>query len=422
MLLLFKNFRYLLITLVYFILVFSLLCGANLHVLGPLSLRHISTVVLLDVAIFFRKRNRYKIGALPLYIGYLIVAFICGFLNGEYVNQFFWQSMYTYHVPCIAIALGLPALIKDNNHIKLFVMSLIGLYVLNSLLTYFQYYNENWAWAMAQRISSQAEEGLGKAEMYTESSENLLGYAIVAGAFGFVVTNGYFLASYLPVIAYRMNQKGWINMIIVSAFLVFAGIAIFFTQQRMAFLSLVLFVGFYVWYGMKSGWRIPLILIAVIFFSYYGLSNIEMGRLTTDTNNDTRMMIFDNFFDFLGRGYWLTGGNEAYMNLYKKSQHNSLLAAWVGGGIFLFIIFVILYFRLLRDNLRIVFELKRKRFQYPFTICFSVASLIFLLYSLTHSAGVQSGSPMFWIVYTMMCVSYNIEYKLECQNQKKYIS
>ena len=404
-----KNLRNIPILIIYFLLVFSMLCGGNLHVLGPFSLRHLSSAFFLIMAVVNRGRIHLKGWAFPLYILFIIVLVLCNFFNGEYVYPSFWRSLYTYHLPCIAVALGLPAMIKDLEHVKLFVWALIGLYVVNSLLSFFQYSNSEFAWAIATMISSQAEEGMETAQMYTESSDNLLGYAVVAGMFGFVVTNGYFLATYLPVITYKINKNGFLNKLIASAFLVFAGVAIFITQQRMAFLSMLLYLFFFVWVGMDKKWRIPLIVIGVIGLSYYGLSNIEMGRLTSDTNNDTRMKIFNDFFDFIGKGYWPFGGSEAYMSLYHKSQHNSFLGAWVSGGVFTFALFVVLYFKLFRDSLNIVIKFKRKKYNYSFTCSFSIAVLIFLLYSLTHSAGVQSGSPMFWIVYTMMCVSYVLE-------------
>lgn len=401
------------ILLTYILLVFSILCGGNLHVAGSFSLRHLSTFVFLIIAVINRRRIHLKDWALPLYLMYILVFCICNIINGEYECHSFWQSLFTYHLPCIGLALGLPALLRDLEHVKLFVWALIILYVINSLLSFFQYSNSELAWAIATNISSQAEEGTEAAQMYTEASDNLLGYAIVAGMFGFVVTNGYFLATYLPVITYRINKDGFVNKLIASAFLVFASAAIFITQQRMAFLSLLLYLFFFVWGGIDKKWRIPLIVIVVIGLSYYGLSNIEMGRLTTDTNNDTRMKIFNDFFDFMGKGYWIFGGNETYLKLYHKSQHNAFLGAWVLGGIFNFAVFVILYFKLLRDSLKKIIKLKRKKSNYSFTLSFSFAVIIFLMYSLTHSAGVQSGSPMFWLVYTMMCVSYSLERKVK---------
>ena len=236
-----------------------------------------------------------------------------------------------------------------------------------------------------------------------------MGLSLVAGAFGFVVTNGYFLATYLSVLTYRINRQGLLNTFTALFLLLLGGSVIFITQQRMAFLSFVLVSCYIFLYGMKRKYRIPLMLIAVMVLLYYGISNIEMGRLNTDTNNDTRIRLFEDFFDFIGKGSWLFGGAVEFRDTYGKAQHNTFLSAWVLGGIFTFVVFVILYFKILIGNMKTIFSHKSRRFLYPFTLCFAVASIIFLLYSVTHSAGVQSGSPMFWVVYSMMCISYTLE-------------
>lgn len=417
----FKIHSYSLSLLTYFLLAFTVLCGGNFHIIGPLSLRHVSTILLLGLAIVLRKRIYIKNWSFPLYLGYLSVAIFCCMINGDIYTRAFWQSLYTYHLPCIAIALGLPALVKNIDQVKLFVWALIGLYVINSLISFFQYFNFELAWTIATRLSSSAEEGMNKAIMYSESSDSLIGYSLVAGVFGFVVTNGYFLATYLPVFTHGIYDKKKIKKLVSIVFFIFAGIAIFITQQRMAFVSFVLFASFFLWFGMDKKWSFIAIFIGLIAISYYGINNIEMGRLSTNTNNDTRIHLFYYFFDFLDRGYWAFGSSEAYTKLYDKAQHNTFLSAWVGGGIPSFLIFTILYFKLFRDNMNKILTLKRKKILYPYTLSFAVASLIFLLYSLTHSAGVNSGSPMFWIVYTMMCISYNIEHKIVETNRSKYI-
>lgn len=401
--------RLFVIVLAYFLLNFSMLCGGDLHVLGPFSMRHLCMFFLFCVAFLMRNKTKMEKTALPLYIGFLIVYVVCNLLNGEFVTQSFLQSLYSYHLPCIALAVGLPALVKDIRHIELFVWSLIALYVFDSLLSVLQYYNSGFAWLVATMINSQSEEGMGRTEMYSAAYGGVMGYSLVAGAFGFVVTNGYFLATYLPVLTYRINKYGFVNSVFSVLFLLLGGCVIFLTQQRMAFLSFVLVSCYIFWYGMGRKYRILLILIAIVVLLYYGISNIEMGRLNSDTNNDTRIKLFEDFFDFISKGYWLFGGAVEFRDTYDKAQHNTFLSAWVLGGILTFVVFVTLYFKILLGNLKTILSHKSQRFFYPFTLCFAVASVIFLLYSVTHSAGVQSGSPMFWVVYSMMCISYSLE-------------
>ncbi len=407
----YKESSEILTVLAYFLINFTMLCGGNTRALGPFSLRHLCMFVLLGVAIFYHKKVRITKGGINLYLIYLLVYTICNLINGEVTSHSFAQSLYTYHGPCLALAFSLPALVKDVKHVKMFVWSLIGLYLINSIVSIFQFMNNGTSWEIANMISNQAEEGMEKAEMYINAEDSLIGYSIIAGLFGFVVTNGYFLSSYLPVFAYRINKKGTSSIVISLLCLAIGGVTIYLSQQRMAFLAFILFLGYFMWFGVKKNYRLYVVLGVVAVLSFYGLNNIEMGRLNLEHDDGSRMRIFGYFMDFLGSEQVLFGGYDQYMESYGEPQHNSFLSAWVFGGFFTFVTFLFLFSKLLFINLKTVYLCTKKRYHYPYTLCFAVASILFLFYSMTHSAGVQSGSPMYWTAYTMMCISLSIEHK-----------
>ncbi len=392
----------------YFLLIFTMLCGGNLHILGPFSLRHLCMFFLFGIAVLTRKKTRIYDKVWQVYLVYLAVYVICNVINGEIVLHSFSQSLFTYHIPCLAIILGLPALVKDINQVKLFVWAFIALYAIDSFLSYFQYINSSFAWAIAYMISSQAEEGMETSEMLA-GNDNMFGYSVVAGVFGFVVTNGYFLSTYLPTITYGLNQKGLLKKLVFGSFLALGGVAIFITQQRMAFLSLLLFLCYLIWFEMRREIRVPLIIAAVLVLSYYGLNNIDLGRISLDHDDSARIQLLKDFTSFLESPSSLFGGAEEYLKMYGRSQHNSFLSSWVGGGFFTFVVYIFLFFKLVSCSVVKILKLNKMRDSFLFTISFAVSMGIFLLYSLTHSSGVQSGSPMFWFAYSMMCISYTIE-------------
>ena len=403
-------FKKVFLIIAFFLLNFSILCGGNFQLLGPFSLRHIAMFALFGFAFLNKSQIPMKQFMLSLYLIYLGVYTLCNIINGEVTTHSFLQSFYTYHVPCIALIVGLPAILKNKEQVHLFVLSLACLYIFDVVLTILQYMNNGLAWAIATRISSSAEDGMESAEMYAEASGSLFGYSLVAGAFGFVVTNGYFLATYLPVLTNRINTNKFKDVFISSILLGIGAVAIFVTQQRMAFISLLLYLGYFVYYGMSKGYRIPIVIIAILFSLFYlDPTSIDMGRLTTDTNNDTRMRLFDDFFKFLDSDQWAFGGAVHYLNTYHKAQHNTFLSAWVLGGIFTFVTYLILYYKLLESCICNLKLLRQYRQYYPLTLSCAIASSIFLIYSITHSVGVQSGSPIFWIVYVLMVISYRYE-------------
>lgn len=406
----------------FFVMNFSMLCGGNFQLLGPLTLRHLCMAFLFAAAIyvFYKKSDRHKPSAkkkhfIPfiLYLCYLFLYCLFNFINGEFTTHSFLQSLYTYHLPCIALIVGLPVLLNNHKKLTFFTYSLILLYLFDALLTALQFVNSSIAWEIATRISSSAEEGMAYAEMHSSTNDSLLGYSIAAGAFGFVVTNGYFLATYLPVVTHRIyNRKMW-DTILSVALLAMGAVAIFLTQQRMAFASMLLYVVFFFWFGFKRKYSIVL-LSALILAGFFVLvfKDFNLGRLAAKGfNDDTRMRLFDNFLDFIDSGAFWYGGAVSFLEKYHKAQHNTFLAAWVLGGVFTFAVYCVLYFNLLWESVkRIWMHRKNTRF-FPYTISYAVGAALFLVYSITHSAGVQSGSPLFWTLFMSLLIADRLERK-----------
>lgn len=405
----------------FFVMNFSMLCGGNFQLLGPLTLRHLCMAFLFAAAIFvfYKRGGRYKPSApkkyfIPfiLYLCYLFLYCLFNLINGEFTTHSFLQSLYTYHLPCIALIVGLPVLLNSNKKLTFFTYSLILLYLFDVLLTSLQFVNSSIAWEIATRISSSAEEGMADAEMYSNTGDSLLGYSIVAGAFGFVVTNGYFLATYLPVVTHRIyNRKVW-DTVLSVALLVVGAVAIFLTQQRMAFAALLLYIVFFFWFGFKRKYSIILILamilggLFVLFFKDFNL-----GRLSAGFNDNTRMRLFGNFVDFIDSGAFWYGGAVAFLEKYHKAQHNTFLSAWVLGGVFTFVVYCVLYFNLLWESVKRIWMHRKNTRLFPYTISYAVGAALFLFYSITHSAGVQSGSPLFWALFMPMLIADRLERK-----------
>ena len=400
----------LLSVLAFFLLNFSILCGGNFRAIGPLTLRHVCMLVLFAVAFFHLREIRIRRDAISLYLLYILVLCFFNVVNQEFTTEYFLRSLYTYHGPCVAIALGLPFLLKDRRRLNCFTYSLILLYLIDVVLTIMQFNNSSIAWRIATFISESAEEGMGAAEMYSDYTSSLLGYSLTAGIFGFVVTNGYYLACCLPVLTYRIFHKNRLDALWAVLMLIVGGVAIFITQQRMAFLCFLLYSLFFIFFGFKKKYGIAVFFL-LLFLGLYvvDINTIDFGRLTSDVNNDTRFALFEGFFEFIKtRAFWY-GGAVAFLEKYQEAQHNTFLSAWVQGGVFTFLLFVVLYFKLLMQSIGKVRRNLRNTQAFPLTIAYALASILFLIYSLTHSAGVQNGSPMFWFFYMAMLAAQPIE-------------
>lgn len=405
----------------YFIIISFMLIGGNLHILGPFSARHLSMFMLFIV--YFVNGTKVQSGKikpahLNIYLIFLGVYIVCNVLNGEFLTSVFLQSFYTYHIPCLALVFGLPAIIKNEHDLRIMVKCIIALFLINLILSYLQFNNNSVAWIVASQISSSAEEGIESAELYNNAYGSIFGYSIVMGLFGFVVTNGYFIASYLPI-ATSSIYKGRVNLIIGIIILLFTIYIGYVVQQRMAFIMILLYVFYLVAIKTQKArivlWTgIGLVVIFVLQSSFW--ETLEFGRLTTSQNNDTRLSIFDDFIDYIGSSESIFGGQVAYHEKYHKYQHNTFTASYTLGGIFTFVTYCILYFKLLITSTRIMRSKTSESKTNSYVLSFALSSIVFLGYSLTHTAGVHSGSPMFWLVYSLLFIS------IEFENNKNNIS
>lgn len=407
--------------LCYFVLTFSILCGGNFQILGPLTLRHLSMIFLFIIPFYIKTHSflQYK-RILYLYMSYLFLYCFFNLINGEFFTHKFLQSIYTYHMPCLAVILGFPRLINNIDRLQCFTYSLIFLYLFDVLLTVLQFSNSNIAWTIATYISDSANEGMEAAEMYSNTSNSLLGYSLVAGVFGFVVTNGYFLATYLPVLTNKIYKKTFGNIIISLILFIIGIIAIFFTQQRMAFISLILYILLFLVIEFKK-YSFPLVcIVAILTLFLLDFNNLELGRITSNVNDGARIRLFANFSEFINSDAFWYGGAGAFLEKYQKAQHNTFLSAWVLGGVFTFICYCLLYINLLLESIKRIYQRIRETEYYSFTISYAVSAILFLFYSLTHSAGVQNGAPMFWTLFIVMLTAEKVESNL-FKNIKKSI-
>lgn len=235
----------------------------------------------------------------------------------------------------------------------------------------------------------------------------MLNRSIVSGITGFVVANGYFTTTLLPIVSkdilsVNRSKKAKYTSIVL---LIIGGITIFMIQQRMAFALFLLYI-----FSLGLLKQNRLILLFTIIFSLtiytFGPTNydIDMGRLVTDNiSQDSRMNQFNNFIYFFNSEYFLWGADLDISSIGNSMGHNTLMDSLRRGGFFTFVIYSILFFLILVKciiNATIAY-----RNNFSFTLATSISCIIFLVYSFTHSTGIQSGAINFWLTYSLMGLS-----------------
>ena len=393
----------------YVLTVFSFLFMTSNKVIGPLCMRHIVALCLFIYSCFYIKKFRFD-RIETLFFAYLFVYIICNIVNGEFFLTTFFTNFLSYHFSSIVLILSIPIIVKSKRDLNLFVGAIAISYFSNCILTIGQFFSFPPSWEIGQMVNDGLTRELENNADIFEYDGGLLGRTITAGFTGFVVTNGYFTTCYLPI-AHQV-LKAHSKYVFFPILIIVALAVTFINQERAAMLLVLLYFLFYVFMYYKPSKLFLLFggLLLLFFYCQDAIFNsMEMGRLM-EFSDSTRGKLWRDFRQFLYTDQLYFGGLDNYISVYKVNQHNCLLAAWTIGGIFTFLSFCVLYFYAL-------YELARMLFNWDFIksniIFFSLATScgLYLLYSLTHSSGLQNDGVMFWLPYTLLLVYkklYNI--------------
>lgn len=356
---------------------------------GPLTLRNYATLLFLIVSLHMSRDKIIFDHVVKGFIAYLTVLILCNIINGCLFSTIFFRMSIAFLLPSLLIILFLPYYISTKKDFEFVILFLIVIYVLNLLVTYGQFLGIPICWEIINFIGF---------ESWDESEEELLG-GFFPGLLGKIVTNGYFLASFLPIATIGFFHKNIFLRIGSLSILMFAGLVMYVVQQRMAFLSLILYVIFLLFVKKDKSliWGVVLFLGLTIFKGNV-LNGIEMGRLSADEDNSSRIRLFNQFWTFANTFDVIFGH---YINYLKIGgiQHNCFTAVITLGGIPTFISFVILYYHMLKKNILIIV----REVLNNYVLCvLSVSCIIYAIYGLTHSSGLHNEGLYFWICYALI--------------------
>lgn len=366
--------------------------------IGPFSISSYISVILMIFSFYKYMRIKREKG-FYIYICYLAVLVFSSLFNGDFLYDKFWQNILVYHLPGIAFFLFSSIYINNQSKIKKCVNILIVCYLFNAIVSFGQFFKVDLAWHIGQTINSNL---LTHTNERQDLYDSYVGHSLIGGITGFSVTNGYYIATFSSVfLAFVVSELG-INKKLglgVSSFMI---ISLFYViQQRMAFILCTVVIIYYLFtYNRRI--ILPSLLCTFFLLVFYDLSFVSsenLGRLNMSSDNNDRYVLLDMFFGFLDSSESFWGG----INHHKQSfQHNTFLSAWYDGGFFSFVIYVILY------GYVTLSALKKINKENIMLSAFAISTLMFNLYSQTHSNGVQNGAIYFWIPYSLMIVSHSV--------------
>lgn len=396
-----------------FLLIFFFISQYLLATVGfaGISIRIYVLMGLMIYALFVNGLKKINI-CFKYYIVYLLFYICICAINGDMFTADFSKNMLSYHILSIATYLVYVCIIRNEKELNLLLVLIIILCLFNSFVTILQFHNIPIGWSIGNFFGVDSES----AELYLDAhgNDSFLNAAFSAGINGNAVVNGYFMASFFPVMIYGIWSKSiWKRMI--SYFCTIVGLyTIFCIQQRMALICVALYL-IYVFYYKVSTSKISLFiaLLALLFLYLWGFSseNYDFGRLSSQTDNSARLTLIDGLFVFFQNGDVLFGGFEKYLSLGFQGQHNTFFDVVTRAGLIGLVVFIIYFFKTLifvKDHINI------RKPSLQTSLCFSV--IIYILYSQTHSTGIQSGITFYWSIIAMIDLCSIYKSKVTVQN------
>ena len=376
------------------IFLFSLLFHGS-YKIGSYSVRNYMTIVFLLVSFIIQKKEKMlKDNLVNTFIVYIVVLLFCNFVNGELLSARFVQTIIVFMMPSVVVLYGMPKFLQTKNDI-IFIFSLLtAFYLINIFITLGQYVGNDIAWYISNIIGFETPDD---AEEFKLAS-------YLPGMLSNVVRNGYFIASFLPIVTVSVLSKKIPHQIIGLFILFLATICAFVVQQRMSFLFILFYILFLA-FVKQNRLLVSLIIVTLVYLTIQGIS-FDTGRLNINTENGDRMSLFAKFINFISTEDVVFGGYENYLQKYGGYQHNSFTSVVVLGGIPSLIAFSVLFYRMLKKIVRFILVSMNTQ---PIICSLCITCFIYAFYGMTHSTGIQNDGLYFWLSYSIVIATQRIE-------------
>lgn len=408
------------------LIVFPLLFLGAVHI-GPLSVRMILAYGLLCYVLWRGKTDYMPTRGIQLYFVYLAVYILVNLLNLTAFSTEFIKDLIAVHFVCCIVIFAFPRLFKTEASIQgAYVVITIGV-LLDAVTTYLQYKNSPLGWTISMTINPNQAVELYKVQSTLEKSDEF-NRAILAGIMGRVVGNGYLIATMLPVMTYFIWDKFKLKTLWSFAMFAVSAICIYFIQQRMALAVSVAYLFSIILLKRLSATTKILFTAATIAVLAIFMDNIlnydysQLGRLTK-TEDELRYSTLTTLESFISNPKRMMLGNNQIITdedfyIFHVLGHNTFTDSLRLGGICLLITYIVLFYNLCKTLFEIVlFSRREEDFR---TMGFAIGCLCYMLYSQTHSTGVQSGSIMFWTLYMLTIQSHIVKHEaIEATGQEE---
>ena len=379
---------------------------------GPISLRLLVSYGLLGYTLLRGKKGYQSTKGIETYFIFLAFYIFISILNLTAFRPSFTKDLIAVHFVCLTAIIAFPRFFKTEASIRGAYIVLVLIFLFNAFVTYLQFNNSPLGWSLGMSINPTELENLAVRQTYMETGDEFQ-ESILMGIMGTPVGNGYFVATLLPIVTCFIWGKFGLKTIWTSVLFVIGVFCVYMIQQRMALVVTAIYIVTILVLKKKNFFSIVFFIIVAFVLAELsqGFDVSGMGRLS-NVNDAYRTWTFSVLNDFLGDPRQVLLGYrrvnpEVDIFVFRTMGHTTFLDALRRGGIFLLLVYIVLFFRLCRELVGIVrFSRRVKDYR---TLGMALGCLCFLLYSQTHSTGVQSGSILFWTLFMLTVQSYRLK-------------
>lgn len=387
----------------YVIFLIVCLLYPKLLVLGPISLRHILTVVMLVWCVF---EKGYKFDKFLKWFCVFLFFSALGAMATGYTSAFFGRLFGTY-LAAITMYLSTKVVIRNYKGSRWVLSSILIVAVLNALTALGQFYRNPIATILPQLLGIDMSEEM--LEFY-ENTEDFHG-AYVGGLMG-IVTSGYFLSGACILALY--NKK---NTITVFNWLLFAFVffALFLVQERAGLAAAILGTFLYIMVNLANGKNAFFRLVIIFIIGVFVISRFGGGFVNLEEMRYSTVGFTDQGRSNLSMSGWCyfidnpLGGIDAYHADGNRDPHTIFVNAFLHGGMFGGLVVLIIVFMQLVKVMRILYQSYRKKNHSLLLNAFSIASFCYIFNSFFHNASVASGDLMTFLLWGAVTVLLEME-------------
>lgn len=380
-------------SIVYVVYLIVCLLFGTVPFFGPITLRHMLTLVLFVWSI---AEGGFKLDKfLRWYCVFLAFSAIGALLTGCMLP--FANRLLGTYFSSIVLYISTKIVIKKYNGFLWILYTLLSVCLLNAIVVIAQFYGSPLAFSIPEILHIDYSEEM--LELY-ERLDDFHG-RYVGGVLG-VVQSGYYLSAMIPLCLY--NKKDAPTILNWSLFIITAFSLLLVQERAGLFIGILAFGLYYVICvkrkkrGIWTSFAVFVVLVVVLLrygaslFSFdemrYSTMGLEMGGRENLTSNGWHYFINNPL-----------GGIDAYHIAGNRDPHTIFVNAFLHGGLFGGIVLLgIIIVQSIKVGGVMIEAYTKKRHTQMLIVC-SIAYLVYTLNSLAHNASLASGVPTFFLYW-----------------------